>query len=37
MSMAWMNVPGQSWSGASWMFVMMVAMMTPSLVPMLTK
>jgi predicted metal-binding membrane protein len=42
MSMAWMKMPGQSWSGASWMFaqmwfVMMVAMMTPSLVPMLTR
>ena len=40
MSMAWMKMPGQSWSSASWMFaqmwfVMMVAMMTPSLVPML--
>jgi predicted metal-binding membrane protein len=37
-----MKMPGQSWSGASWMFtqmwfVMMVAMVTPSLVPMLTK
>src|SRR5450755_4273581 len=42
MSMAWMKMPRQSWSGASWMFgqmwlVMMVAMMTPSLVPMLTR
>ena len=42
MSMAWMKMPRQSWSGASWMFgqmwlVMMVAMMTPSLVPMLMR
>jgi predicted metal-binding membrane protein len=40
MSMAWMRMPGQTWLGASaafmgmWM-VMMVAMMLPSLVPML--
>jgi predicted metal-binding membrane protein len=38
MSMAWMRMPGQSWPGAaaafigSW-FVMMIAMMLPSLVP----
>jgi len=42
MSMAWMKMPGQSWASASWMFaqmwfVMMVAMMTPSLLPMLTS
>ncbi|MGH8185987.1 MAG: DUF2182 domain-containing protein, partial [Steroidobacteraceae bacterium] len=42
MSMAWMRMPGQSWSGAAtsflgmW-FVMMVAMMLPSLVPMLWR
>jgi len=42
MSMAWMRMPGQSWSGAAatfigmWM-VMMVAMMLPSLVPMLRR
>jgi len=40
MSMAWMRMPGQSWPGAAVMFmgmwlVMMTAMMTPSLVPML--
>ncbi len=40
MSMAWMRMPGQSWPGAAAMFmgmwlVMMAAMMTPSLVPML--
>jgi predicted metal-binding membrane protein len=40
MSMAWMRMPGQTWLGAAatfmgmWM-VMMVAMMLPSLVPML--
>jgi predicted metal-binding membrane protein len=42
MSMAWMRMPGQSWPGAAatflgmWM-VMMVAMMLPSLVPMLAR
>jgi predicted metal-binding membrane protein len=42
MSMAWMRMPGQTWSGAAasfvgmW-FVMMVAMMLPSLVPMLWR
>ncbi len=42
MSMAWMRMPGQTWFGASasflgmW-FVMMVAMMLPSLVPMLWR
>ncbi|MFC4313533.1 DUF2182 domain-containing protein [Steroidobacter flavus] len=42
MSMAWMRMPGQTWTGAAvsfvgmWM-VMMVAMMLPSLVPMLTR
>jgi predicted metal-binding membrane protein len=42
MSMAWMRMPGQSWSGAAasflgmW-FVMMVAMMLPSLVPTLRR
>jgi predicted metal-binding membrane protein len=41
MSMAWMRMPGQTWPGAAaafmgmWM-VMMVAMMLPSLVPMLS-
>ena len=40
MSMAWMRMPGQSWPEAAAMFlgmwvVMMVAMMLPSLVPML--
>jgi predicted metal-binding membrane protein len=40
MSMAWMRMPGQGWSGAAASFmgmwlVMMVAMMLPSLVPML--
>src|SRR5919108_1951753 len=40
MSMAWMRMPGQSWPGAAASFlgmwvVMMVAMMLPSLVPML--
>jgi predicted metal-binding membrane protein len=40
MSMAWMRMPGQTWSGAAASFlgmwvVMMVAMMLPSLVPML--
>jgi predicted metal-binding membrane protein len=42
MSMAWMRMPGQTWLGAAatfvgmW-FVMMVAMMLPSLVPMLAR
>jgi predicted metal-binding membrane protein len=42
MSMAWMRMPGQTWPGAAasflgmWM-VMMVAMMQPSLVPMLWR
>jgi predicted metal-binding membrane protein len=40
MSMAWMRMPGQSWGGAAASFlgmwvVMMLAMMLPSLVPML--
>ncbi|HEY6124537.1 MAG TPA: DUF2182 domain-containing protein, partial [Steroidobacteraceae bacterium] len=42
MSMAWMRMPGQSWSGAALTFigmwaVMMVAMMLPVLVPMLMR
>ncbi len=42
MSMAWMRMPGQSWPGAAASFlgmwtVMMVAMMLPSLVPMLVS
>jgi predicted metal-binding membrane protein len=42
MSMAWMRMPGQSWPGAAAMFlgmwvVMMVAMMMPSLAPMLWR
>ena len=42
MSMAWMRMPGQSWSGAAASFlgmwvVMMVAMMLPSLVPVLWR
>lgn len=42
MSMAWMRMPGQSWSGVAMSFlgmwvVMMVAMMLPSLVPMLWR
>lgn len=42
MSMAWMRMPGQSWSGAAVAFlgmwvVMMAAMMLPSLVPMLYR
>jgi predicted metal-binding membrane protein len=42
MSMAWMRMPGQSWVDAATMFlgmwvVMMVAMMRPSLVPMLWR
>ena len=42
MSMAWMRMPGQTWPGAAasflgmW-FVMMVAMMLPSLLPMLWR
>src|SRR5262245_32200169 len=42
MSMAWMRMPGQTWPGAAAAFlgmwvVMMVAMMMPSLVPMLWR
>jgi predicted metal-binding membrane protein len=42
MSMAWMRMPGQTWAGAAGSFlgmwaVMMVAMMLPSLVPMLWR
>ena len=42
MSMTWMRMPGQSWSGAAAMFlgmwiVMMIAMMLPSLAPMLWR
>ena len=42
MSMAWMRMPGQSWAAAAASFlgmwvVMMVAMMLPSLVPMLWR
>lgn len=42
MSMRWMRMPGQSWSGAAASFlgmwiVMMVAMMLPSLTPMLWR
>jgi predicted metal-binding membrane protein len=42
MSMAWMRMPGQTWSAAAASFiamwvVMMVAMMVPSLVPMLLR
>ncbi len=42
MSMAWMRMPGQTWPGAALDFlamwvVMMVAMMLPSLVPMLWR
>ena len=42
MSMAWMRMPGQTWTGAAASFlgmwnVMMVAMMMPSLVPMLRR
>lgn len=42
MSMAWMRMPGQTWSGVVGSFlgmwvVMMVAMMLPSLVPMLWR
>ena len=42
MSMAWMRMPGQTWTGAAVSFlgmwvVMMVAMMLPSLAPMLWR
>jgi len=42
MSMAWMRMPGQTWPGAAVSFlgmwiVMMIAMMLPSLVPMLWR
>jgi predicted metal-binding membrane protein len=42
MSMAWMRMPGQTWPGVAASFlgmwvVMMVAMMLPSLVPMLRR
>jgi predicted metal-binding membrane protein len=42
MSMAWMRMPGQTWPGAATSFlgmwiVMMVAMMLPSLMPMLWR
>jgi len=42
MSMAWMRMPGQTWSGAATSFlamwtVMMVAMMMPSLIPILRR
>ena len=42
MSMAWMRMPGQTWAGAAVLFIgmwvlMMVAMMLPSLVPMLAS
>ena len=42
MSMAWMRMPGQTWLGAAASFlgmwiVMMVAMMLPSLIPMLLR
>jgi predicted metal-binding membrane protein len=42
MSMAWMRMPGQTWPGAAASFlgmwvVMMIAMMLPSLVPMLQR
>jgi len=42
MSMAWMRMPGQSWLGAAMMFMlmwvtMMVAMMLPSLAPILRR
>lgn len=42
MSMTWMRMPGQTWAGATLSFlgmwvVMMVAMMLPSLVPMLLR
>jgi len=42
MSMAWMRMPGQTWAGAAASFLgmwstMMVAMMLPSLAPMLSR
>ncbi len=42
MSMAWMRMPGQTWPRAAALFlgmwvVMMVAMMLPSLIPMLSR
>jgi len=42
LSMAWMRMPGQTWTGATMTYlgmwaVMMVAMMLPSLVPMLRR
>ena len=42
MSMAWMRMPGETWSASAALFlgmwvVMMVAMMMPSLVPMLSR
>src|SRR5213592_2856760 len=42
MSMAWMRMPGQTWPGAAASFLgmwveMMIAMMLPSLVPMLRR
>src|SRR5262247_4597374 len=42
MSMAWMRMPGQTWPGAAALFlgmwvVMMMAMMLPSLIPMLRR
>src|SRR5205085_2005864 len=42
MSMTWMRMPGQTWPGSAASFagmwiVMMVAMMLPSLVPMLSR
>src|SRR5262245_29329566 len=42
MSMAWRRMPGQTWAGAAATFLamwalMMVAMMVPSLVPMLRR
>ncbi|HSS38497.1 MAG TPA: DUF2182 domain-containing protein [Polyangia bacterium] len=42
MSMAWMRMPGQTWAGAAasflWMWaVMMVPMMSPSVIPMLSR
>lgn len=42
MSMVWMRMPGQTWTGAALSFlgmwaVMMLAMMLPSLVPMLSR
>jgi predicted metal-binding membrane protein len=42
MSMAWMRMPGQTWLGSAAAFlgmwaVMMLAMMLPSLIPMLSR